>query len=145
MESKIVNSTNQNKTPEQKTSVSYEQKVIEKIAGIATSEISGILSMDGGIISNFADMLTNKDDDPTKGITADVGEKQVAIDLDVVCEYGKSIPQILKEAATSVTRQIKAMTGLDVVEFNMHVKDIMTKQEFDNKKKKQSSDQTTEA
>ncbi|MCY1691561.1 Asp23/Gls24 family envelope stress response protein [Exiguobacterium sp. SL14] len=71
----------------------------------------------------------------TKGIDAEVGERQVALDLKVIVEYGKNIPSIFQDAVLKIKKSVHDMTGLDVVEINMHVEDVMTRSEFDAKSK----------
>ncbi|MGX7417994.1 Asp23/Gls24 family envelope stress response protein [Carnobacterium gallinarum] len=122
-------------------SLTYEDQVVKKIAGIATSEISGILSMSGGFISDLTDKFRSNGD-ITKGIDAEVGEKQVALDLKVICEYGKNIPEIFQQTISKVKKQIKDMTGLDVVEINMHVDDVMTRKEFDANNNSKAEEKT---
>lgn len=115
-----------------KKSLSYDDKVIKKIAGIAASEVPGILTLSGGLMSNITDMFRSGDD-TTKGIDAEVGEKQVALDLKVICEYGKNVPALFDAIIEKVSHSVKLMTGLDVVEVNMHVDDIISKEEFTSK------------
>lgn len=126
-----------------KTKLTFDDQVVKKIAGIAVSEIPGILGLSGNAITNLTDKFTNGNN-PTKGINAEVGTKQVAIDLDVIGEYGKNIAQVFDSATKKVTDEVKNMTGLDVIEFNMNVDDIMTKtqyeEKFENKKKEDNEE-----
>lgn len=69
--------------------LTYDNEVIKKITAIATIEADGILGMSGSFFSGIRETLGG-DEDITKGIRADVGEKQVAIDLEVYIEYGKT-------------------------------------------------------
>ena len=121
-----------------KTKLTFDDQVVKKIAGIAVSEIPGILGLSGNAITNLTDKFTNGNN-PTKGISAEVGTKQVAIDLDVIGEYGKNIAQVFDTATKKVADEVKNMTGLDVIEFNMNVDDVMSKEQyaekFENKKK----------
>lgn len=115
-------------------SLTFDEKVIKKVAGIAASEIPGILAMSGNLISGITDMLKSSDD-PTKGITVEVGKKQVAVDMKVICEYGRNMPATFQAIVDKVSSVIKEMTGLDVVEVNVHVSDVLLKEDFDRKKK----------
>ncbi|MGG3193254.1 Asp23/Gls24 family envelope stress response protein [Priestia aryabhattai] len=112
--------------------LTFENQVIKKIAGIAANEIKGILSMSGGFMSGLTDRFRSTED-ITKGINAEVGEKQVALDLKVIVEYGKNVPAIFSETVNNVKKSVHDMTGLEVVEVNMHVEDVMTRSEFEAK------------
>jgi len=122
---KSQENTNQN-------TLTFEDQVIKKIAGIAANEIKGILSMSGGFMSGLTDRFRSTED-ITKGINAEVGEKQVALDLKVIVEYGKNVPAIFSETVNNVKKSVHEMTGLEVVEVNMHVEDVMTRSEFEAK------------
>ena len=112
--------------------LTFEDQVIKKIAGIAANEIKGILSMSGGFMSGLTDRFRSTED-ITKGINAEVGEKRVALDLKVIVEYGKNVPAIFSETVNNVKKSVHEMTGLEVVEVNMHVEDVMTRSEFEAK------------
>ncbi|ANF46436.1 MULTISPECIES: Asp23/Gls24 family envelope stress response protein [Priestia] len=130
-----VNETNTAVKSQENThqnTLTFEDQVIKKIAGIAANEIKGILSMSGGFMSGLTDRLRSTED-ITKGINAEVGEKQVALDLKVIVEYGKNVPAIFSETVNNVKKSVHEMTGLEVVEVNMHVEDVMTRSEFEAK------------
>ncbi|MEM4999749.1 Asp23/Gls24 family envelope stress response protein [Priestia megaterium] len=130
-----VNETNTAVKSQENThqnTLTFEDQVIKKIAGIAANEIKGILSMSGGFMSGLTDRFRSTED-ITKGINAEVGEKQVALDLKVIVEYGKNVPAVFSETVNNVKKSVHDMTGLEVVEVNMHVEDVMTRSEFEAK------------
>lgn len=110
--------------------LSYDDKVIKKIAGIATDDIGGVLTLSGGLIGSIADRFRSSED-KTKGIDAEVGEKQVALDLNVVCEYGNNVPKLFGKVIDNVSQAVTSMTGLQVVEVNMHVEDVLNHNDFE--------------
>lgn len=125
-----------------KKDLSYDDKVIKKIAGIATDGVAGVLTVTGGLIGNITDRFRGSDD-MTKGIGADVGKKQVALDLNVVVEYGRNVPEIFEQVAGKVAGAVTDITGLELVELNMHVEDILGTEDFENyRQKRDSSDYT---
>lgn len=58
------------------------------------------------------------------GVKVEVGEKQTAIDLHVVAEYGVSIREVAAEVRENVIAAVERMTGLAVGEVNIAVNDV---------------------
>jgi uncharacterized alkaline shock family protein YloU len=58
-----------------------------------------------------------------------VGERQAAVDLYVVIEYGVRIPEVAQRVHENVKRAVESMTGLEVVEVNIHVQGVSFHQE----------------
>ncbi|MFK5277955.1 Asp23/Gls24 family envelope stress response protein, partial [Lactococcus lactis] len=54
---------------------------------------------------------------------------QVAVDLKVVTEYHKNVPDIYEKIKEVIRKEVAAMTELDVVEVNVTVTDIKTKEQ----------------
>ena len=115
---------------EVKGELTYENKVIQKIIGFSLENISGLLAVDGGFFSNLTDKLINTDN-VTSGVNIEVGKEQVAVDLNIIVEYKKSVPEIFEEIKRVITTDINKMTGLEVVEVNVNVIDIKTKEQHE--------------
>ncbi|RQW22961.1 Asp23/Gls24 family envelope stress response protein [Bacillus sp. C1-1] len=133
-----IDQEQQNTQQENRNHLTYDDEVIKKIAALATIETDGILGMSGSFFQGMKETF-GREESITKGIRADVGEKQVAIDLEVYVEYGKSIPAIYKDIKESVARNIHQMTGLELVEFNMNVDDVFTREEFEENRSSSKS------
>lgn len=104
-------------------SIRIADEVVEVIAGIATSEVEGVVGMTGGIVGDLAHML-GRNKNLSKGVKVEVGEHEVAVDLYIVVEFGVSIPDVALKVQESVKEAIESMTGLKVVEANVHVQGV---------------------
>ena len=102
--------------------------VVQKIAGIAAREISGVHAMGGGVSRAFGAIRERipggSGTSSTSGVQVEVGEKQAAVDLDIIVEYGASIVEIARAVRRNVINGVERMTGLEVIEVNIAVNDI---------------------
>jgi len=97
-------------------------EVVSIIAGLATIEVEGIAGMSGGFVGGIAEILGKRN--LSKGVKVAVGETETAIDLYIITDYGISIPDVAKAVQKNVKSAIENMTGLDVVQVNVHVQGI---------------------
>lgn len=95
-------------------------EVVGIIAGLAATEIDGVAGMSGGLAGGIAEMLGRKN--LSKGVKIeDVGEHQTSVELFLVVKYGVRIPEVAKAIQQNVKQAIEVMTGLDVLEVNIHI------------------------
>ena len=97
--------------------------VVAVIAGVAVSEIPGVANMAGGFAGGITEVLSGKKN-LAKGIKVDVGEKETKIDVNIIVEYGTRIPDVAYEIQTKVKKAVETMTGLKVMEVNVHVQGV---------------------
>lgn len=99
--------------------------VVAVIAGVAVSEVSGVYGMAGGFAGGISEVLSGKKN-LSKGIKVEVGEKETKIDVNIIVEYGTRIPDVAFEIQNRVKKAVETMTGLKVVEVNVHVQGVNT-------------------
>jgi len=118
-----------NKNQVIKGDLTFDDKVIQKIVGYSIEKIDGLLGIDAGFIANVKNKLVNSSN-PTEGVEVEVGKEQVAVDLDIITEFGKDARTIYQKIQELVKTKIMEMTGLELIELNVKVVDIQTAREF---------------
>jgi uncharacterized alkaline shock family protein YloU len=107
--------------------------VVEKIAGMATRDVDGVHAMGSGLSRTFGAVRDRVPGGGTKSVTrgvkAEVGEVQAALDLEIVVEYGVSIADVARDVRENVINAVERMTGLEVVEVNIAVSDVKLPEE----------------
>ena len=78
--------------------------------------------MSGGFSGGLAELLGRKN--LTKGVKVEVGKEECAVDLFVVVQYGADIPTMCKKVQTNVKKAVETMTGLRVIETNVHIQGV---------------------
>jgi uncharacterized alkaline shock family protein YloU len=109
-----------------KGTTSIDDGVVAKIAGLAAREVSGVYAMGGGAARALGTMrgMVGGDRNLTQGVSVEVGERQAAIDLDLVAEYGTAIPDLAAAVRKNVIEAVERMCGLEVTEVNIRVDDV---------------------
>ena len=99
--------------------------VVAKIAGIAAREVSGVHALGGGTARAMGAVRERMGGQThALGVSVEVGERQAAVDVDVVLDYGTSIADVAEGVRRNVISSIERMTGLEVTEVNVAVNDI---------------------
>ncbi|MBQ7455411.1 MAG: Asp23/Gls24 family envelope stress response protein [Clostridia bacterium] len=106
--------------------IKYANEVIAIIAGVAASEVDGIAGMctSGG----FSDIL-GRNRSVTRGVKVEVAGEDASVELYIVVEYGSPIQKVAAEAQENVRKAIETMTGLHVVNVDVHVQGVSFEKE----------------
>ncbi|MEU8028408.1 Asp23/Gls24 family envelope stress response protein [Streptomyces sp. NPDC049099] len=108
--------------------------VVEKIAGLAARDVVGVHTMGSGLARTFGavrDRVPGGSKSVSRGVKAEVGEVQTALDLEIVVDYGVSIADVARAVRENVIAAVERMTGLEVVEVNIAVSDVKLPEEED--------------
>lgn len=103
-------------------SIKIADEVVKVIAGLAAIEVKGVSGMSGGLVGDITEKLGMKN--LSKGIKVEVGEKEAAVDMYIIMDYGVRIPDVAAEIQERVKNAVERMTGLAVVEVNINVQGI---------------------
>ncbi len=107
-------------------STTIADTVVTKVAGIAAREVRGVHQLGGGV-SRALGSVTQRvgiSDERSQGVSVEVGEREAAVDLTLVVEYGESIPRVAQAVRDNVIKRIEGITGLSVTEVNVAVDDL---------------------
>lgn len=102
--------------------VKIADEVVAIIAGLAATEVEGVSSMAGNITNEIVSRLGMKN--LSKGITVDVVEGEVKVDVAINIAYGFSIPDVSMKVQEKVKSAIENMTGLTVTVVNVRIASV---------------------
>ncbi|WP_265442486.1 Asp23/Gls24 family envelope stress response protein [Flexivirga meconopsidis] len=106
---------------------SIADTVVSKIAGVATREVSGVHSLGGGAaraVGAIRERIPGSRTNHSQGVSVEVGERQAAVDIDLVADYGVAIADLAAGVRRNVIDAVESMTGLQVTEVNITVHDV---------------------
>ena len=124
---KDVASSNDSAIVSSQGKTSIADTVVSKIAGIATREVSGVYDVGGGasrVVGALRERIPGASVNHSQGVSVEVGEKQAAVDIDIVAEYGVSLADLATGIRRNVIAALERMTGLEVTEVNITVHDV---------------------
>ena len=108
---------------EDNSNIRIADDVVAVIAGVAVSEVPGVAEMSGGFAGGISEVFSGKKNF-AKGIKVEAGEKETKIDVNIIVEFGVRIPDVAFEIQKKEKKAVENMTGLKVVEVNVHVQGV---------------------
>ena len=109
-------------------------QVVEKIAGIAAREVPGVYAMGSAVGRAFSSMsqrMPGQQQSVSGGVSIEKGERQTAIGVSIVVEYGVSIVEVADNIRDAVIKSVEYGTGLDVVSVDVNVTDVHLPAEYE--------------
>ena len=97
--------------------ITMSESVVATIAGLSARQIEGIHSLGKSRLISFGDS-------PTRGVDAEVGSREAALDLDVIIEYGVDLRKVAGALRKRISDEVDKMAGRQVVEVNINVVDV---------------------
>ncbi len=106
---------------------SIADSVVAKIAGIATRDVAGVHALGGGAaraVGAIRERIPGSRTNQAQGVSVEVGERQAAVDVELIADYGVSIVDLADGIRRNVIGSVERMTGLEVTEVNVAVADV---------------------
>lgn len=113
--------------------VNYNDSVLKKIVKTAAIQVDGVLGLGSTLMENISGALKNMEN--THGISINQKNDTLDIDIKLVVEFGKSIPQIATAVEENIRQSLRQMAGLNANNIRVEVVDTMTRAEFEEKTK----------
>ena len=102
-----------------------DDSVVAKVAGIAAREVPGVFALGGGAARALGAIRSAVNNtDLSQGISVEVGEKQVAVDVIIVAEYPVSLQGVADKVRSAVITAVETLVGMEVTEVNVTVNDV---------------------
>ena len=103
-----------------------DDAVVTKVAAVAVREVRGVHELGGGVARAFGTVTeaVGATDERMRGISVQVGEREAAIDVTIVVDYGEPIPRGAQAVRDNVIKRVEGICGLSVVEVNISVNDL---------------------
>ncbi|MEO3940514.1 Asp23/Gls24 family envelope stress response protein [Paenarthrobacter nicotinovorans] len=101
------------------------EAAVAKVAGIAARTVPGVYSLGSGpsrALGAIRDAVGSSDH--AAGVRAEVGETQVAVDINLVALYGHPLHGVANQVRSAVFRAVEELVGLQVIEVNIEINDV---------------------
>ena len=101
------------------------ETAVAKVAGIAARSVPGVYSLGSGpsrALGAIRDAVGNADH--AAGVRVEVGETQVAVDIDLVAVYGTPLQALADQVRAVVYAAVGELVGLEVIEVNIEINDV---------------------
>lgn len=93
--------------------------VIAVIAGLAATEVEGVVALTGSMTNDQIAKQTAKS--LSKGVDLHVDGKDVKVKLSLVMKYGYNVKDVSKQVQEKVKNAIENMTGYTVSQVNINI------------------------
>jgi uncharacterized alkaline shock family protein YloU len=107
--------------------IKIEDEVAEKVAALAALEVDGVADLGGDAeraLESVRERIGVGQRRGNQGVRAKVTDREVAIDVTVVVEYGRVAMEVATAVKANVARQANHMLGMRVTEVNVTVDDV---------------------
>ncbi|MFF2029869.1 Asp23/Gls24 family envelope stress response protein [Arthrobacter sp. NPDC058192] len=104
-----------------------EETVVQKLAGMATREVPGVFAMGSAgrrAFSALTERIPGSQTNVSGGVSVEKGERQAAVDVSIVVEYGFSVVEVSQAIRRNIIQSVERATGLEVLEVNINVTDV---------------------
>lgn len=102
-------------------------QVVAKLAGIAAREVPGVWAMGNAarrVFNTLTERIPGSQTNVSGGVSVEKGERQTAIDVSIVIDYGASVIEVSEAIRRNIINAVESLTGLEVIEVNVNITDV---------------------
>lgn len=103
--------------------VHITEDVIASIAALETENVKGVQGISTTLAEDMVERISGKASN--KGISVNLQDENVYLNIRINVFFGKNIPEICKEIQRKVKETVENMTGLNVMEVNLSVESVI--------------------
>ena len=109
--------------------VKVHESVIASIIRKAACSVDGVVRLAGNaLVDNIAEFVGSRKV-MDRAIAIEMGDNSVAVEVQVVLEYGCNVPEPAENIQNTVTEEITRITGMQVTRIDIVVMDLETVEE----------------
>ncbi|ROQ30971.1 putative alkaline shock family protein YloU [Frondihabitans sp. PhB188] len=107
--------------------------VVSKVAGIAAREVRGVHAL-GGAAGRAIGAIRDRagQTNLAQGISVEVGETQVAVDVTLTAEYPVALQDLADNVRNAVGDAVENIVGMEVAEINVTIADVFVPSDDDD-------------
>jgi len=107
--------------------IKISEEVVAIIAGIAATDVDGVVGMSGGIAGGIAQLLGRNS--LAKGVKVSINRGEAVIDIFVIVFFGVRIPVVAFKIQETVKKSVEALTGIRVKAANVHIQGVIAEKD----------------
>ena len=109
--------------------VKVHESVIASIIRKAACSVDGVVRLAGNaLVDNIAEFVGSRKV-MDRAISIEMGDNSVAVEVQVILEYGCNVPEIAENIQNTITEEITRITGMRVTRIDIIVMDLETVEE----------------
>lgn len=106
-----------------KGSVSIDNEVLTKVAGLATIECVGVVGMAMvNLTTGLTKLLTRNS--LARGVELKVKDNEIELDIHIIIEYGVNIKAVTDNLISSVKYKLERFSGMEIIRIDIYVEGV---------------------
>lgn len=115
--------------------MSFDPYALEKIIGLTTRQVPGILALRGSRIQDLTWSIGSLDPDPSHGVLTQSHPEGIEVFLKLALAFDRPGPEVIAFLREILAESLKAQTGLDLLALHVEVIEVLSEAEIEKRKR----------